>query len=80
MMRLRTINDTETFIEILNWLASHARSNFRAVARLAVQVARETLFSDLVRIGSQGAIIDAIRSIPLLLLENDNVCHVVGCI
>jgi hypothetical protein len=80
MMRLWTINDTETFIKIFYWFASHARSNFRTIACLTIQVTRETLLSDLIGIGPQGTIIDAIRSIPLLLLENNHIGHIVWCI
>ena len=79
-MGLGAVYDTKTFIEILDGLAGHARSNLRTVARLAIQIAREALLSDLIRIVTEGAVIDTVGCVPLFLLEDYDIGHVVGCI
>lgn len=76
MVRLRTIFYTQTIIEILNWLASHTTTDLRAIASLAIKVAAKTFVSNLIRVGPKRAIRDAIWSIPLFLLVNNNVSHI----
>lgn len=80
VMGLGTVYDTETFIQIFYGLAGHARSNLRTVARLAIQIAREALLSDLIRIVTEGAVVNTVGCIPLFLLEDYDIGHVVGCI
>jgi hypothetical protein len=46
VMRLWAIYNTESTKKILDWFASHAGSNFRTIASLAIQVALETLVCD----------------------------------
>ncbi len=47
---------------------------------MAIQIALETLLSNLVRIVTKRAVIDALRGLPLFLLENYRVCHIVRSI
>ncbi len=79
MMRLRTVFNAKTLIEILNWLARHARTNFRSVTSLAIQIAFEALLSDLIRIVTKWAIFDTIWGLPLFLLKYNHICHIVWC-
>jgi hypothetical protein len=79
-MRLWAILHTEAIEEILYGLTGHAGANLRPIARLTIQIALETLLCEGVWIVTKRAIADAIRGIPLLLLENDLICHVIRCI
>jgi len=44
---------------------------------LAIQIASQALVSDGIRICSKRALRDAVGRVPLLLLEDDNVSHIV---
>lgn len=37
------------------------------------------MLSDLIRIVTEGAVFDTVRSVPLFLLEDYDIGHVVGC-
>jgi hypothetical protein len=75
---LGAVLHAQTIVEILNWLAGHARANLRTIARLAIQVARETLICDGIWVVTQGALGYTIGSIPLLLLKDDHITHIEG--
>ena len=44
---------------------------------MTIQVALEALLSNLIRIVTERAVIDALWGLPLFLLENDRICHIV---
>jgi hypothetical protein len=76
MMWLGTIYYTESTKKILDWFAGHARSDLRSIASLAIQVALETLICNGIWIVTKRAVRNTVRSIPLFLLQNDQICHV----
>lgn len=76
-MRCWAVWDAESIEKILDWLAGQTWLDSLGITGLAIQVTRETLFSDAIWIVAKWALRDAVRSTPLHFLPHNYVRHVV---